>query len=57
MNKTSLALGNTRLDASVLTRIDRKDFGMLRNSNRDGGGVVVGDYVEIPLDVELILKK
>lgn len=49
--------GNVRLGASATTRINRKDFGLSFNAAMDGGGVVVGDDVDITLDVELVQKK
>lgn len=46
--------GNTRLGASAKTKINRKDFGLTWNQALEAGGVMVGDEVEISLDVELI---
>lgn len=49
--------GNLRVGASATTKINRKDFGIVWNNNLDGGGVLVGDDVEITLDVELLPQK
>lgn len=49
--------GNTRLGASAATKVNRKDFGIVWNTKLDGGGVLVGDDVDITLDIELIQKK
>lgn len=46
--------GNTRKGAKAITRIDRKDFGIVYNATLDNGGVLIGDEVEIVIDLELI---
>lgn len=43
-----------RIGATATTRINRKDFGITWNRALDAGGVVVGDEVQITVDVELI---
>ncbi|HSP97943.1 MAG TPA: YceI family protein [Candidatus Dormibacteraeota bacterium] len=48
--------GNTKLGGSATTRINRKDFGVNWNKSLDGGGLVVGDDVDITIDIELIKK-
>jgi polyisoprenoid-binding protein YceI len=48
--------GNLRMGASATTRLNRKDFGMTWNRAMDAGGVVVGDEVQITLDIELVRK-
>jgi len=45
--------GLMRRGLSASTRIDRRDFGLVFNMPLDGGGVVVGDKIEITLDVEM----
>ena len=49
--------GNIRIGAAAVTKVNRKDFGVNWNSNLDGGGVVVGDDVNIALEVEMVQKK
>lgn len=49
--------GNVRVGASASTRIKRSDFGMTWNTVLEAGGVVVGDDINIHLDVELIRQK
>lgn len=49
--------GNTRVGASATTRINRKDFGLTWNKTTDAGGVVVGDDVDLELEVELVAAK
>ena len=44
--------GNTRAGFSATTTISRKDFGVEWNAALETGGVVVGDKVNIELDVE-----
>jgi polyisoprenoid-binding protein YceI len=48
--------GNFRRGATGTSKINRKDFGILWNSVLDSGGLVVGDDVEIYVEVELIKK-
>jgi len=49
--------GNTRAGFSAEGKLNRKDFGMVWNKTLDGGGLVVGDEVQIRLDVECIKAK
>jgi polyisoprenoid-binding protein YceI len=46
--------GNWRRGASARTRINRKSFGLEWNVALEAGGFLVGDEVEIDIDVELI---
>jgi polyisoprenoid-binding protein YceI len=46
--------GNIRKGASATTKINRKDFGLTWNKALETGGVVVGDEVQILLEVEMI---
>jgi polyisoprenoid-binding protein YceI len=46
--------GERRIGAHATARLNRQDFGVKWNSTLDGGGVVVGDEVQITLDLELI---
>jgi|SRR5579863_560851 polyisoprenoid-binding protein YceI len=48
--------GNLRRGLTAHTHVDRRDFGLVFNIPMDGGGVVVGDKVEITLDVEMTRK-
>jgi polyisoprenoid-binding protein YceI len=45
--------GNTKLGGVATTKLNRKDFGIVWNSAMDGGGVVVGDSVDVTIDIEL----
>ena len=49
--------GNMRRGASAATQINRKDFGLTWNKTIETGGVLVGDEVNIMLEVELIKAK
>src|SRR5204862_2321926 len=49
-------MGNTRAGAHATTKINRKDFGIVYNKTLDGGGVMVGDDVDVTIDVEAVLK-
>jgi len=48
--------GNFRRGATATTKISRKDFGLTWNKVLDGGGLVVGDEVNIYVEVELVRK-
>lgn len=48
--------GGTRRGTRATARLNRKDFGLTWNSALELGGVLVGDEVEITLEVELIQK-
>jgi polyisoprenoid-binding protein YceI len=47
-------MGNTKLGGVATTKLKRKDFGITWNSAMDGGGVVVGDEVDVTIDIELV---
>lgn len=49
--------GNTRAGFSAEGKLNRKDFGMVWNKSLDSGGLVVGDEVQIRLDIECIKAK
>jgi len=46
--------GYFRRGAEALTKVSRKDFGLSWNLALEAGGVVVGDDIEISLEVELV---
>ena len=46
--------GNDRVGFEASTSINRKDFGLTWNQALEAGGVLVGDKVEISLDVEAV---
>ncbi|HEY6974051.1 MAG TPA: YceI family protein [Nitrospiraceae bacterium] len=50
-------LGNTRAGFNAEGKLNRKDFGMIWNKTLDSGGLVVGDEVQIRLDIECIKAK
>ncbi len=49
--------GNTRGGFSAEGKIKRKDFGLVWNKTLDSGGLIVGDEVQIRLDIECIKAK
>jgi polyisoprenoid-binding protein YceI len=49
--------GVIRRGAVASTKINRKDFGVVWNKALEAGGVVVGDEVNITLEVEMIKAK
>jgi polyisoprenoid-binding protein YceI len=48
--------GNLRIGASATTRIKRKDFGLTWNAALETGGFLVGDDVQISLDMQFVKK-
>jgi polyisoprenoid-binding protein YceI len=48
--------GGTRAGFSATAEIDRKDFGITTNIPMDGGGVVIGDRIQIFIEIEAILS-
>ena len=51
------AYGGTRAGFSATTSINRKDFDVNWNAAIEGGGVVVGDKVDITLDIQAVLQQ
>ncbi|MEV5721261.1 YceI family protein [Amycolatopsis mediterranei] len=49
--------GGTRAGLSASTTIDRNDFGVTVKLPLDGGGVVVGEKVQITLEIEAVLRQ
>lgn len=48
--------GNIKIAASATTKIKRKDFGLNWNAALETGGVLVGDDVNITLDIQFVRK-
>jgi polyisoprenoid-binding protein YceI len=46
--------GNTRIGVSAITKINRKDYGLVWNAALETGGLLVGDDVAITIDAEFI---
>ena len=46
--------GNVKMGASGKTKIKRKDFGLTWNAALEAGGLLVGDDVNITLDVQFV---
>jgi polyisoprenoid-binding protein YceI len=51
------AYGGTRAGFTAKTTINRNDFGVDIKMPMDGGGVVVGDKVQITLEIEAVLRQ
>ena len=49
--------GNTRVALNATTTVNRMDYGVKWNAKMDGGGIVVGDDVNIDIDLEMIKKE
>jgi polyisoprenoid-binding protein YceI len=48
--------GFLRRGATAITRINRKDFGLTWNVALEAGGVLVGEHIDITIDVEMTRK-
>jgi polyisoprenoid-binding protein YceI len=48
--------GGTRAGFSATAQINRRDFGIDVSLPMDGGGVVVGDKIQITLEIEAVLR-
>ena len=48
--------GNQRVAFAAKARIDRGDFGLKWNQALETGGVLVGEHIDIEIDVEAIAK-
>jgi polyisoprenoid-binding protein YceI len=48
--------GERRVGATATTTIDRREFGLMYNRVLEGGGAVVGDTVNVTIDIEMTRK-
>ena len=48
--------GDVRAGFSATTEINRKDYGIEFNMPLEGGGVVVGEKIQVALELEVILQ-
>jgi polyisoprenoid-binding protein YceI len=46
--------GNTRIGLSATTKINRKDFGLIWNAALETGGILIGEDVQISLEVQFV---
>jgi polyisoprenoid-binding protein YceI len=46
--------GGHRIGYSAKTRVDRRDFGLIYNQALEAGGLLIGNDVEIELDIEAV---
>lgn len=49
--------GNIRVGGTASMKINRKDFGLMYNKLLETGGFVVGDEVDISIDIEIYRKE
>jgi polyisoprenoid-binding protein YceI len=49
--------GGTRAGFTASTQINRKDFGITIDMPMDGGGAVVGDKIQVHLEIEAVLAQ
>jgi polyisoprenoid-binding protein YceI len=48
--------GGTRAGFSATTELNRSDFGISTNIPMDGGGVVIGDRIQVFIEIEAVLN-
>jgi polyisoprenoid-binding protein YceI len=48
--------GGTRAGFSASTTLNRKDFGVTIDMPMDGGGAVVGDKIQVNIEIEAVLR-
>lgn len=48
--------GNTRAGLTAQTKINRKDYGIVWNKTLDAGGMMLGDDIDISIEIEAIKK-
>ncbi len=49
--------GNLHSGATATAKINRKDFGLFWSGPLEGGGVTVGDEVELTVEIEMVQAK
>lgn len=49
--------GGTRRGLSANTKLNRKDFGLIWNKSMDAGGLVLGEDVDVTIELELMKPK
>ena len=49
--------GGTRAGFTASTQINRKDFGITIDMPMDGGGAVIGDKIQVLLEIEAVLAE
>jgi polyisoprenoid-binding protein YceI len=42
---------------SATAELNRQDFGITTNMSMDGGGVLIGDAIQIAIEIEAILQQ
>jgi len=49
--------GNTKAGFEVETELDRKEYGIVWNKTLDAGGMILGDDVEVEIDLQMAKKQ
>lgn len=49
--------GNTRMGASATLKVNRQDYGVSFSKKLDNGGLLVGDDVDIEIEIETVMAK
>ena len=49
--------GGTRAGYQLTTTVDRKDYGISWNKTLDNGGLILGNEVEISIDLEVVMQR
>jgi polyisoprenoid-binding protein YceI len=56
VGRTTDPWGNDRIGYEATTRINRKDFGLSYNQALEAGGVMIGETIDISLEIEAVAK-
>jgi len=56
MGRTTDPWGNDRVGYEAKTRVNRKDYGLTWNQALETGGVMVGEEIDINLEIEAVAK-
>jgi len=57
VGRTTDPWGNDRVGYEAKTRINRKDWGLTYNQALETGGVMIGETIDIALEIEAVAKK
>jgi polyisoprenoid-binding protein YceI len=57
VGRTTDPWGNDRVGYEAKTRINRKDFGLSYNQALETGGVLIGETIDIQLEIEAVAAK
>ena len=56
VGRTTDPWGNDRVGYEAKARINRKDFGLTYNQALEAGGVMIGETIDLTLEIEAVAK-